>query len=180
YFTTGSYRERPAQPWVPGTPNDYGKWLFVGANSDAVMDMRDRVTLTAIAARRRADPAADVGDLVPLLGPQGHTVYSLLANHDPDRTVDLIAALPQHLRDNFAALDLKNRDVAGPPPHVSPAHPRAAPRPRPSRPDAAASTWSTTSRTQTWSRVTGATSSSCGWRRTAFSNCATAPRNGRQ
>jgi len=124
YFTTGFYRERPEQPWVPGTPNDYGKWLFVGANSDAVMDMRDRVTLTAIAARRRADPAADLGDLVPLLGPQGHSVYSLLANHDPDRTVDLIAALPQHLRDSFEALDLRKRDLAGAPRNVILVHGR--------------------------------------------------------
>jgi hypothetical protein len=124
YFTTGFYRERPDQTWVPGTPNDYGKWLFVGANSDAVMDMRDRVTLTAIAARRRADPAADVGDLVPLLGPQGHAVYALLANHDPDRTADLIAALPQHLRDSFAALDLNKRDLAGAPRDVILVHGR--------------------------------------------------------
>jgi hypothetical protein len=124
YFTTGFYRERPDQAWVPGTPNDYGKWLFVGANSDAVMDMRDRVTLTAIAARRRADPAADVGDLVPLLGPQGHAVYALLANHDPDRAIDLIAALPEHLRDSLVALDLKKRNLSGAPRDVILVHGR--------------------------------------------------------
>src|SRR5207244_759381 len=101
YFNTGFYRERRDQPWRRGTPNEYGKWLFVAANSNAVMDMRDRVTLMAIAGRRQADPAADIDDLVPLLGPQGGAVYALLANDDPEKTPDLIAALPDRLRDRL-------------------------------------------------------------------------------
>ena len=53
YFTTGYYRDAADAPWTRGTPNEYGKWLFVGANSDAIMDMRDRITLRA--DRRPAD-----------------------------------------------------------------------------------------------------------------------------
>src|SRR5215813_2484360 len=55
YFTTGFYRDAGDGAWQKGTPNAYGKWLFVGANSDALMDMRDQITWRAIAARRMAD-----------------------------------------------------------------------------------------------------------------------------
>jgi len=115
YFTTGYYRDTADAPWIKGTPNDYGKWLFVGANSDAIMDMRDRITLQAIAGRRMADRGADISDLASLLGPEGRSVQALLANQDPDAAGQLIAALPAKLRDNFGALNLRGHDLAGAP-----------------------------------------------------------------
>jgi pimeloyl-ACP methyl ester carboxylesterase len=118
YFTTGQYRDSTGGPWQRGTPNEFGKWLFVSANVQHVEDMRDRVTLLAIARRRQADPAADVADLVPLLGPEGRTIYDLLANQDPERTDALVAGLPESLRTELAGLDLKGRDLSGAPRQV--------------------------------------------------------------
>jgi len=115
YFTTGYYRGGAEAPWTKGTPNDYGKWLFVGANSDAIMDMRDRITLRAIAARRMTDGGAEIGDLSAMLGPEGRAVQALLANQDPDAAGRLIAGLPARLRDNLGALNLRGRDLAGAP-----------------------------------------------------------------
>jgi hypothetical protein len=113
YFTTGFYRDGNA--WAKGTPNDYGKWLFVSANADAIMDMRDRITLRAMAGRRMADGNADIADLIPLLGPEGRAVHALLANDDPDQARRLIAALPDRLLRNLTALNLRGRDLANAP-----------------------------------------------------------------
>jgi hypothetical protein len=52
YFTTGQYRDSAGGAWQRGTPNEFGKWLFVAANVPHVQDMRDRITLLAIAVRR--------------------------------------------------------------------------------------------------------------------------------
>lgn len=113
YFTTGFYRDGGA--WTKGTPNEYGKWLFISANADAIMDIRDRITLRAMAGRRMADGNADIADLVPLLGPEGRAVHALLANEDPDQAPRLIAALPDRLLRNLTALNLRGRDLAGAP-----------------------------------------------------------------
>ena len=115
YFTTGFHRNGDAGAWVKGHPNDYGKWLFVGANTDAILDMRDRITLRAMAGRRTADGDAPIDDLVKLLGPEGQAVHALLANHDPERARDLIAGLPERLLRNLTALNVRGRDLAGAP-----------------------------------------------------------------
>lgn len=114
YFTTGFYRDGGGA-WVQGTPNDFGKWLFVSANADAIMDMRDRITLRAMAGRRMADGNADIADLVPLLGPEGRAVHALLANEDPDQARRLIGGLPPRLLRNLTALNLRGRDLANAP-----------------------------------------------------------------
>jgi len=113
YFTTGFYRDGGA--WVRGSPNDYGKWLFVSANADAIMAMRDRITLRAMAGRRMADGNADIADLIPLLGPEGRAVHALLANEDPDQARRLIGGLPPRLLRNLSALNLRGRDLANAP-----------------------------------------------------------------
>jgi hypothetical protein len=115
YFTTGFHRNGDAGAWMKSKPNDYGKWLFVGANSDAILDLRDRITLRAMAGRRTADGNAPIDDLVKLLGREGQAVYALLANHDPDRARDLIAALPERLLRNLTALNIRGRDLADAP-----------------------------------------------------------------
>jgi pimeloyl-ACP methyl ester carboxylesterase len=82
------------------------------------MDMRDRITLRAIAARRMADGGADIGDLAALLGPEGRSIQALLANQDPDAAVRLIAGLPAKLRENLGALNLRGHDLAGAPRNI--------------------------------------------------------------
>lgn len=115
YFTTGYFRLGDGGSWTKGTPNDFGKWLFVSANAEAITDLRDRTTLRAMAARRLADRAADLADLAALLGPEGRAVHALLANRDPDRARQLIAGLPAGLRDALSALNLRGRSLAGAP-----------------------------------------------------------------
>jgi pimeloyl-ACP methyl ester carboxylesterase len=112
YFTTGYYRAEPGGPWRRGTPNEFGKWLFVAANAVNIADPRDRVALMAMAGRRQQDPSADVGDLVAILGSEGRAVHALLSNREPDRAAELIDALPAGLRDDLLALNLAGRPLA--------------------------------------------------------------------
>ncbi len=118
YFTTGFHRDGDGGAWTKGTPNDIGKWLFVSANSGAIMALRDRITLRAMAGRRLADSNADIADLVPLLGPEGRAVHALLANQDPDRAQALMAGLPEALHRNLRALNVRGRDLAAAPRNV--------------------------------------------------------------
>ena len=59
-----------------------------------------------------ADLGADVTDLGARLGPEGRAVDALLANRDPQRVPALIGALPEPIRAEMAALDLKQRDLS--------------------------------------------------------------------
>ena len=111
FFTTGRYRELPDEPWRYRRPNDYGKWVFLRSNASRLEEPRDRVLLDAMAMRKLRDLNADIGDLVPRLGPEGRSVYALLDNRDPDRVPDLIAALPAPIRTEIAEIDLKRRDL---------------------------------------------------------------------
>jgi pimeloyl-ACP methyl ester carboxylesterase len=117
YFTSGFYRGADGA-WIKGDPNVYGKWLFVGANANRILTLRDRILLTAIAGRKMDDPAADIADLVAKLGEEGRSVMRLLDNGDPDQAADLIAGLPPQMLADLRALDLKGRDLAGLPPKV--------------------------------------------------------------
>jgi len=97
---------------VAGLHNPYGKWLFAAANIDAIDDPADRSSLAAMAARRLADPNADLADLAQGLRPEGRAVYALIANADPAQADALIAALPARLRTEIAAVSLKGRDLS--------------------------------------------------------------------
>lgn len=110
YLTTGYYQVDGA--WRRGPVEPRARWLFLRANADRVTP-EDTPLLAAIADRRLADPQAPVGDLAADLGPEGRAVWSLLANADPTRVPDLIAALPEGLRREIAALDLAGRDLSG-------------------------------------------------------------------
>lgn len=110
YMTTGFYRTGPEAPWRAGPVNRRAKWLFLKANADRVA-AGDTDALRAIAARRLADPQAPVARLVDRLGPEGRAVWRLLSNDDPARVPALIAALPESLRQEIAALDLAIRDL---------------------------------------------------------------------
>lgn len=112
FFTTGQFRS-PGGAWQQAVPNAYGKWVFVLANAERLDSLHDRAALTAMARRKLADLSADTADLETGLGPEGEAVVALLANRDPERVPVLIAALPQAIRDDLAALNLAGRDFTG-------------------------------------------------------------------
>ena len=113
FFTTGRFRECADQPWRRMTPNAYGKWVFALSNAELLSAASDRKALSAIARRKMTDLDADVSDLVTTLGAPGRAVYDLLENENPARVTSLIEALPEYVRGEIAALDLKGRRLAG-------------------------------------------------------------------
>jgi fermentation-respiration switch protein FrsA (DUF1100 family) len=108
YATTGCFRRDKGKVWTCRTPNTYGKWVFARINANRIESMPDRSTLQAIAARKLADPEAEIGELMQALGPEGRTVTDLLLNTDPERTPALIARLPGAVRADFEALSPAN------------------------------------------------------------------------
>ena len=116
FATTGAYRLADGQ-WHRGTPNEFGKFVFLRGNADMLSDPADRARLVALADRRLANPAAEIGDLVARLGPEGRPVYDLIDNRDPERVAGLIARLPDAIRRELRQLDLRGREfpwLAGP------------------------------------------------------------------
>ena len=112
FFTTGRYRAAPDAPWEHREPNAYGKWVFVRGNVERLSDPADRATLSAMAERKLDDLNADIDGLVARLGPEGQAVHALIVNDDPARVPSLIAGLPEAMRADMAALDLKRRDLS--------------------------------------------------------------------
>jgi pimeloyl-ACP methyl ester carboxylesterase len=112
YVITGAYRPAPGADWRRGRPNPRGTWAFVAGNASRLDSAGDRRLLRAIAARKRRDPQAEVGDLARHLGPDGRAVYALATAREPERIPALIQALPDAVRDGIAALDLSTRDLA--------------------------------------------------------------------
>ncbi len=112
FFTTGGFREDANEPWQRGTPNAYGKWVFARANADRLREPRDRVLLTAMAERKLRDLDANITDLSDKLGPEGRSVQALLANVDPEAVPALVAALPQAIRTDMEALDVRRYDLS--------------------------------------------------------------------
>ncbi len=112
FFTTGKYREDPQAPWRHKAPNAYGKWVFLRANAARLEDDRDRWLLAAMARRKLDDLEAPLDDLAARLGPEGRSVHALLVNNDPEAVPALIAALPQRVREDMAALDLSRAELS--------------------------------------------------------------------
>ncbi len=73
---------------------------------------RDRRLLQEMAERKLHDLRADISDLVAGLSPEGRSVYALLENRDPAEVERLISVLPQRVRAEIRALDLKNLDFS--------------------------------------------------------------------
>ena len=111
FFTTGYDRDGPGAPWRYREPNAYGKWVFVLSNVGRIEDPRDATTLEAMARRKLADLDADIADLAAGLGAEGRAVHAILANAESDRVPGLIAALPEAIRAEMAALDLSRRNL---------------------------------------------------------------------
>lgn len=113
YLTTGYYRERPDRPWRKGRRNPYGMWVSILSYVDFLARAADRDALEEIVRRKVRNLDAEISDLRARLGPDGQAVYALIANRDPDRVPRLIARLPEAVRLESAALDLKGRDFSG-------------------------------------------------------------------
>lgn len=113
FFTTGYHREPAADVWRHVQPNAYGKWVFLQSNTNHVDDLRDRRLLGEIARRKLADRGAPIDDLIFRLGSEGRAVTALLVNDDRNRVAALIAALPEAIRSDIAALDLKRQKLSG-------------------------------------------------------------------
>ena len=112
YLTTGYYRPAPGAPWRYGAPDPIARWVFVLAGAHDVPDPRDRELLTEIARAKLADPAADVRGLAAGLAEGGRAMLALADNADPDRVPGLLAALPEPVRGDIEALDLKHYPLA--------------------------------------------------------------------
>lgn len=111
YITTGRFRAAPDRPWQVGRPHGLAKWRFVAVNASRLEDPSDRALFAVIAARRGADPAAEIGSLAAGLGPEGRALLALLENTDPDSVPGLIDALPPSIRSAFEALSPSRRDL---------------------------------------------------------------------
>ena len=103
YVTTGAYYA--SGRWRHGTPNAYGKWVFVNSNAHRLADSRERAALAAIAERKLDDPEAPIDDLARALRDDGRAVLALVTNDHRRRVAELIAALPEAIRADLAALD---------------------------------------------------------------------------
>lgn len=109
FFTTGWYRD--GEKWRRGTPNEYGKWVFILANAGRLENTHDRAALEEMARRKMNDPAALTGDLAQRLGPGGKSLYDFFTNTDPRKTQDLMTRLPEPIRRDMAALDPSQHDL---------------------------------------------------------------------
>ncbi|MEZ4599800.1 MAG: hypothetical protein R2940_08425 [Syntrophotaleaceae bacterium] len=110
FFTTGYYRHQGE--WHYLDPLDYGKWAFVVNNIHRLEDARDRRLFELMARRKREDPDAPVDDLIAKLGPDGKSLVALVTNRDPGRVPDLLAALPEEIRKDMAALNPSAKDLS--------------------------------------------------------------------
>jgi pimeloyl-ACP methyl ester carboxylesterase len=113
FVTTGAFRAGPSAPWQRLEPNPRGKWLFLLSNAERVSDPADRVLLRQIGETKFDDPDAEVAELVARLGPEGRAIDAYLSNRQPDAVPALLAALPEGIRADMAALDLAARDLGG-------------------------------------------------------------------
>lgn len=109
YFSTGYFRHEGR--WHYLKPDDYGKMVFVKSSSPHLRDPRDRAILDAMVQLKLRDIEADIAPLASGLGDEGRAVYRLLTNNDPERTPQLMQALPPQVQADIAALTLRGKDL---------------------------------------------------------------------
>jgi len=102
FLATGRVFERSASRLVPVDP--YGQLVFVRTYEEFLVNERDREGLETIIARRTADPAAGIADVLSRLSPDGRLVIDLFESHEEARVPELMARLPDALRRRIAAL----------------------------------------------------------------------------
>lgn len=108
YATTG-FDPLSGHQGTPPAPE--GRWWLLLSQAARLPDPVDRELLRELARRRLGDPAAPVEELAAQLGPDGRALYALVANTDPMRVQTLLAALPEPIRVELAALDLASRNL---------------------------------------------------------------------
>ena len=111
FCTTGYFRE-DGREWHYLAPNEYGKWVFALSNAERLSNPSDRKTMRAIAKRKMENSDASVELLVRPLHVEGHDLFELLTNKDPQRVPKLIAELPPAVRADISALDLSQHDLS--------------------------------------------------------------------
>lgn len=87
-------------------PDPFGLWLF-GRYYAQFLPRPDAQILYTIADRKWKDPGADVSDLAKNLGPEGRQALALLLNKDPEKFDELLAALPEELKNFLNVFDPK-------------------------------------------------------------------------
>ncbi|RLK46526.1 pimeloyl-ACP methyl ester carboxylesterase [Alkalispirillum mobile] len=110
YVTTGYYTEDGREVFLE--PRVEGRWVVLLTQLDRVPDDDDRELLERIAYRHLDDPGTDTEDKAEDLTPSGRAVYDLLTNRDPERVPELLADLPEPVRDEIEALNLARRDLS--------------------------------------------------------------------
>lgn len=91
---------------VTGGLNPFGTWSFLAIHADLVSDPADRTSLAAIAARRLADPKADIADLTATLGEEGSTILAMATAPDEQTFDDAKEALPAALAERLVNIGL--------------------------------------------------------------------------
>jgi hypothetical protein len=109
-FTTTGYFEVNGSPKTL-RPSEYGKLVFVKSVLNHLRDPEDRAILEDIVTMKLENPDADISPRVGALGPEGMSIHRLLANTDPQKTPELIAALPAQTTATIDALTLSNKDL---------------------------------------------------------------------
>ena len=109
YFTTGYFEDNGTPQYVE--PSDYGRLVFARTVQDHLHDPTDRAILEAMVEARMKDSTADLSSLASRLGPEGQSVYRLLANTDPDETLQLISVLPRETVATIDALTLADKEL---------------------------------------------------------------------
>lgn len=110
FFTTGYFKVDGIWHYIK--PNHYGMWVFALSNADFLTSRKDAETIRAIAWRRLKHPEKGVEDLVRRLGPDGKALYTFLTNQDREKAAGLFAQLPEPIRAEVEALNLRTKDLS--------------------------------------------------------------------
>ena len=110
YYTTGEHRRDGNAP----TYYDKGKWIFAMGIADRLPSSSDGLTIETM-ARRRILADDDQGDIViPAdLSPGGAALLELLTNTTPERVPELLARLPESLKQEITALNPAEQNLPG-------------------------------------------------------------------
>ena len=112
FLTTGYFRRDRDSEWKRLEPSVNAKWVFVLSCVPFLEDPNDRRLLRAAAEAKISDPDVEVSSLLAQLGPEGRSIYLLLANSDPNEVPELFDNLPDPVLSEFRALDLSARDLS--------------------------------------------------------------------
>lgn len=105
FAATGAHRAPGEAGWRRDPPTPYAAGAFLLAVSAAMPDGTDGLLLRQAGARLLDQPGASLEDLGRAMTPAGRAALALVAERDPDRVPERLAALPALARERLAALD---------------------------------------------------------------------------